>query len=147
MAHLVPWKGKDPGTHKYRTKMFINLIKIRLQFIVPERCKEIVRNEAHVRLATSIWYSTKWLMIICVLSLVAVVFAIGVFWFRQFNMTFLPVLLVDVVIFCLAWYIKRKVEKFLHYLRVREIVYVLETAYFAEKNGIKIDLKELTQIE
>lgn len=147
LANLVPWEGRKPETWKYRTKMFINLIKIRLQFVLPERCKDIIRNEAHVRLATSIWYSTKWLMLICGFSLIAVGAAIVVFILKQFSMTFLPILLIDILLLCLGWYVKRKVEKFIHYLRVREIVYVLETAYFAEKNGYNIDLKELAQIE
>jgi hypothetical protein len=68
LAQWVPWQGKDRSTWKYRSKMFINLLKIRLQFLVPEKCKEIVRTEAHVRMTTSMWYATSWLMQMCLIG-------------------------------------------------------------------------------
>ena len=145
LAKLIPWKGDEPDTWKYRTKMFINLIKIRLQFILPDKCKDIVRNEAQVRLATSVWYSTRWLMIACTVAIASVFVAVVVSFFSLsvFTNTFFSVLVFDVSVFILACYIKRKVEKFIHYLRVREIVYVLETVHFAQHCGYDLKLDEL----
>lgn len=145
LARLIPWQGRKPETHKYRTKMFINLIKIRLQFLIPDRCKDIVRNEAHVRLATSVWYSTRWLIMACAVAIAAVATAVLASLLTTFTNAFVPVLLFDVLVLILAWYIKRKVEKFIHYLRVREIVYVLETAHFAQQRGYDLNLNELAR--
>jgi hypothetical protein len=44
----------------------------------------------------------------------------------------------DLLILAFGFYIKRQVEHFIPYLRVREVVYVLETAHFASLNGIDL---------
>ncbi len=49
--------------------------------------------------------------------------------------TLLSIGLFDVLILVVAVFMKFKIEKFIHYLRVREVVYVLETADFAVRNG------------
>jgi hypothetical protein len=67
LACYVKWdwnekKGSQEGQRdlrNLRSKMFINVLKIRLQYSVPEKCGEIVRNEAHVRMMSSVWYACK----------------------------------------------------------------------------------------
>jgi len=138
LARWVPWTGEDRDTWKYRTKMYINILKVRLQFLVPEKCKDIVRNEAHVRLATSLWHATKWLLMACAIGSLMAVFAIV--WSMRLRpaASYIPVLAFDALILGVALLLKARIERFIHYLRVREIVYVLETAYFAELNGIDL---------
>ncbi|MBU3950359.1 MAG: hypothetical protein KJ826_19340 [Proteobacteria bacterium] len=131
LTRWVPWSGRNQETWKYRTKMFINLLKIRLQYLVPERCKDIIRNEAHVRMATSVWYASKFLII---LTGTAFVMTCLTYLFAQ-NYSILSVMLFDLILFVFAFYIKFKIEWFAHYLRVREVVYVLETADFASRLG------------
>lgn len=138
LAEWVPWQGKKPETWKYRTKMFINQIKIRLQYLVPERCKDIVRNEAHVRLATSVWYSTRWIMGLCVLGIIMLASALVRIPTTGFDHLLSSAICANVLILAFAIYLKRQIENFIHYLRVREIVYVLETAHFATLNGIDL---------
>ena len=136
LAKWISWSRSDENSYKNRTKMVINILKIRLQFLLPERCKDIIRNEAHVRMATSVWYATIWLIVISVIAItMAAIATVLSFLFGFPSPTILGVLGFDIFIIFFAFFIKLKIEKFLHYLRVREIVYVLETADFANRNG------------
>jgi len=58
LVHLIPfipWCPERNETKGFRTKMFINILKIRVQSFAPALSRDIVRNEAHVRLAISVW--------------------------------------------------------------------------------------------
>ena len=136
LAKWVPWRGADPETWGRRTKMFMNILKIRLQFLVPERCKEIIRNEAHVRMASSVWYAAGFLRFCASAGLVVVLFPVALK--RLQFASVLEVLCVDVVVLLFAWFIKRKIQEFIHYQRVRETVYVLEIAHFAQESGFDL---------
>ncbi len=143
LAALVPWKGSDPSTHRNRTKGFINIIKVRLFFFFPERCGHITRNEAHVRLMASIWYASNILIIVALLGLVIVVVAAAIDSFskRALVSTLIPFVTVGFVLL-VARLTEVTIERFLHYQRVREVIYVLETAYVAAKEEAAI-LEEL----
>lgn len=158
LAKWVPWRGSDSNTWKFRTKMFINLLKIRINFLAHEKNREIVRNEAHVRMATSMWYATGWLRLISLsgISLILAAFLITALVkanspFQAITLSTLAAssdhvlftaLAVDLLAGLLAYYIRRQVENFIHYLRVREIVYVLETAHFMSLNGYDLHPEE-----
>ncbi len=145
LAKWIPWSGRDKNTWKCRTKMFINVLKIRLQFLVPERCINIIRNEAHVRMATSVWYGTHWLIITAILSLVMIAIAITIVHNELTNHSVLSIIGFNVFVLAIAFLIKFKIEKFIHYLRVREIVYVLETADFATRNGFQLHSEDFVK--
>jgi hypothetical protein len=147
LAKWVPWRGRDSKTWNKRTKMFINLLKIRLQFLVPERCKDIIRNEAHVRMATSVWYATRWLIVTSAIALVMVAAAVWILFGKPMDHTLLSIIVFDIFVLSIALYMKFKIEKFIHYLRVREIVYVLETADFAARNNLKLYPEDFTDTE
>ena len=113
-----------------RSKTLINSLKIQLQFFHPEKCSTIIKNEAHVRLTTSMWYITIALRnySLAVILLIPVLYF--VFWGAgeiPHIVVFLPAI-ASVSIFLFAWRAKLSLEQFLHYQRVREIFYVLETA-------------------
>jgi hypothetical protein len=137
LAAWVPWSGDRSDSWNRRTKMFMNVLKVRLQFLVPERCKDIVRNEAHVRMATSVWYGTRWLTAIAVIALAMTLIAIALVFARGglADDNVWGIIGFDVFALIVALLVKVNVEKFIHYMRVREIVYVLETADFASRNG------------
>lgn len=61
LLNLVVW-CKDEFK---RSKTFVNILKERLHYYMPERCGTIIRNEAHVRLASSTWYACGILNVIC----------------------------------------------------------------------------------
>jgi hypothetical protein len=134
LAALVPWKGADDSTHKHRTKIFINLLKIRLHFHFPDRCGQILRNEAHVRLMSSVWYGGRllmWASVLCVpLILFAAVLPTGLS-FSSRSLQQIPALFAAVTLCGVGVWTKNIVERFLHYQRVREVVFVLETAFIA----------------
>jgi hypothetical protein len=141
LVKIIPWKGKDPKTHSRRTKSFINLLKIRLEFVFPEKCGNITRNEAHIRLMSSMWYMSCYLQRIGILSFIIslgnliINGLIGSEW-RKFCLICWSPLLCSMLIIIGTWLMRLIIEKFFHYQRVREIVYVLETAYYAANYGI-----------
>lgn len=148
LAALIPWRGELPNSWNKRTKMFVNILKIRLQFLIPDRCKEIVRNEAHVRMATSVWYATHWVMTAVGLSLLCLTTITVYTSYKSLGTDWGPpgvvVFAINLTVLVFALVIKRKIEFFIHYLRVREIVYVLETAFFAISKGYELDMEDIS---
>lgn len=149
LATHVPWRGSDTEIDR-RSKMFINILKIRLQFHNQKRCGEIVRNEAHARMMSSLWYAAKQLerVLSFLLVLLVVVFLVdgdSISPPYPTGETLLGILLVFLLI--AAQWLCGSVLKFLHYQRVREIVYVLETAHTAYMSGQKDMFEGLERIE
>ena len=133
LADLVPWEGNDKSTWHKRTKSFINILKIRLMFYFPDRCGQTTRNEAHVRLMSSVWYASSTLRPIAVIGVATALVAGGVAAVDagEFRPNFLVPMSMSLLVFLLATWTKGTVERFLHYQRVREVIFVLETAYNA----------------
>lgn len=137
LTHLVtdiPWCPKVEGTTGNRTKMLINILKIRLSALAPEFGRDTIRNEAHVRLATSVWYAATTLSRLSLASLlilggvVAVAFLLHIS-FHGMSLFNAVAFLIFVITLC--WLMKHQLRKCIHYMRVREVVYVLEAAYLA----------------
>jgi len=143
LARIVPWRGKNIGSYGLRTKMFINLLKVRIQYAAPNKCSEIVRNEAHVRMMSSVWYAALAFQWLC--SALTVVVSFCVVLTRSLKSPDLwGILSFLAALFLVAFWLKRVIRRFFHYQRVREIVYVLETAYWANKTHTSLldDLSE-----
>ena len=134
--HLLPFVRWEGG-NSLRSKTYINLLKIRLRYFHPEKCSEVIKNEAHVRLSSSTWHVAR-AMRIC--SLVA----IGVLLLALFRLPFLEgaasdawirsmlvALMMPASVLVLALFGKRQIENILHYQRMREVFFVLETSYIA----------------
>ncbi|RPH29750.1 MAG: hypothetical protein EHM93_16930 [Bacteroidales bacterium] len=144
LAKMIPWKGNDPSTYKYRTKMFINILKIRINYFVPEHNADIIKNEAHIRLISSLWFATKGIIAISIFNIIIILTAFIVQLVLDLDIEY------DLLAICCLWnflqiilffFIRKSIIKFYHYQRVREIVYVLETAYLASftyKNIFKL---------
>lgn len=132
LAKLVPWDPADKETKNFRSKMYINILKIRLFSSFPQMSKDIIRNEAHVRLATSVWYSSTTLLYLSVFILI-VLAILSPNCIRDgkgstlYGSSSFALLL---LFFCLA--MRHHLRKCIHYMRVREVIYVLETAYWAK---------------
>ncbi len=151
LSSFIPWKGRKKNTHKFRTKTFINILKVRLYFYFPEQVGQIRRNEAHVRLMTSIWYVTRAVKKLSIrigvpIGIVSLLIAlITNLDYQLLSLSFssdftkgLFALFISITVFFVFKWMKIKVEEFIHYQRVREIVYVLETAYIASKTNPEI---------
>ena len=136
LAELVPWRGNDIKTHDLRTKHFVNILKIRLEFLFPDRYVTVARNEAHVRLMTSGWYVASSLKgialtgtLIGIASYVVMSWRISGFW----PIANVDAIIVPFIIFLAALTAKQHIERVVHYQRIREIIFVLEMAYWAKK--------------
>jgi hypothetical protein len=130
---FIPWCPDEKESRGFRTKMFINMLKIRLLSLFPQMSRDIIRNEAHVRLATSVWYaSTSLLYLAC--AVLAVLLCCSASCIRN---EMAPALFVSssftilLMLFCIA--MRYHLRKCVHYMRVREVIYVLETARLAEQ--------------
>jgi len=147
LAKIVPWRGSDKTSHRYRTKMFINILKVRLQYMVPQRCSEIVRNEAHIRMMSSVWYAAVTLQHLCYAAAVLVLISIASIAVRRllFSVTLesYSLLFFLILMVLAARWLRLTIRKFFHYQRVRETIYVLETAFWAEKTTCPEILKGL----
>ena len=136
LAEKITWKGEEPETYKNRTKHFINILKVHLEFLFPYQYTRIQRNEAHVRLMSSMWYCSKSIIITSVVG--CVIGAISVFYVSEINNVFWPMPYVAAIYWPLlaliaSFILKYKIETFLHYQRIREIVFILEAAHFANE--------------
>lgn len=133
---LVRWSKSTTEESGRRSKHFINILKVRLEFLFPNRYGRIARNEAHIRLNSSAWYVSRSLMKIATLgiflgvtAIVIVAASTGDVWpVQNLRPAVFPVLVLGAA----AWS-KRRIERVLHYQRVRETVFLLETAYTASK--------------
>jgi len=145
LANMVPWAAgeeKREFRKQSRSKNFINGLKIRLEFHYPTRCVAITKNEAHIRLMSSAWYMAGALDRA---SMYAFLFTVGTLLLSKEALTHLSntdsyqekVLLlaaslsVPMLTFAVSRWLRRSIEKFIHYQRVREAFFVLELAYVA----------------
>ncbi|MBT8079522.1 MAG: hypothetical protein KJO31_13165 [Gammaproteobacteria bacterium] len=134
LAGLIPWRGSDPGTYEKRTKHFINLMKVRLEFVFPRQYTRIQRNEAHIRLMASIWYATRGLISIAKYIAISIIVLYVFYYPSELRVAALSIAAASIATTCiLAIVSMRQVENFLHYQRIREIVFILEAAHFADK--------------
>ncbi len=159
LARHVPWKGKIEDDDKItgadkikaedkgkeiskRSKMFVNVLKIRIQQRNQRRSGEIIRNEAHVRMMSSVWFAAQELQWVCCgLALLLAIDCLYRGWWKfpfQFDQqisSFGGVLAALVALWIAATLLRVAIVRFLHYQRVREVVYVLETAHVFFKQG------------
>jgi hypothetical protein len=144
LAQHIPWEGSGEDA-KHRSKMFINILKVRLHHYAPLEMPEIEKNEAHIRLMNSLWYVAKaikniaiWVLTGIGLAVVAFVLCLRLSPPENVVRLFLNKLFFSDFIFCLAlfsviqlvisWYIRRSIKQYFHYMRVREIMFILEIA-------------------
>jgi hypothetical protein len=136
LAALIPWRGKMPESYRLRTKHFINALKVRLEFVFPYQYTRIQRNEAHVRLMSSLWYATRALLVLSVAGAVVGIVPVAIVHVESGKWWPLPEVygfISPILVFALSVVLKNQIEKFLHYQRIRELVFILEAVYFAEK--------------
>lgn len=72
-----------------RSKTFINKLKIRIFLAFPGKTHSIIRNEAHIRLASSVWYAARYIIktsYLCGFILVMILlFTYFSFFFKKTN--------------------------------------------------------------
>lgn len=135
---MVKW------TQDTRSKLWVNVLKVRLMMHYPQKCRQIVHNEAHVRLASGTWHVTSALRGLAFAGFAAVVAAVvfsdistksGWYIDRQIVLRALGdhfwTFLSPAAVFIVVGYLRRKINGFYHYQRMREVDFVLETAFTA----------------
>jgi hypothetical protein len=144
LVHLVPWCPQNQDTHGFRSKMFINILKVRLLALYPRMSRDIIRNEAHVRLATSVWYAVTTLLILSILVLLTTGIAGARLLGSPMNASlFFPSSFAALLlVFCAM--MRLHLRKCIHYMRVREVIYVLETAHLAESLAGELLFQDLS---
>lgn len=123
LAQYVTWCAGSPKAARRdpKGKLFINTMKQRIRaFASPELVRDMVRNEAHVRTLSSLWFILRFLVrfIIGTNILFAIVGELPES--KHFATTAL--------LLWLLWYLKYIIETGFHYVRLRELNMVLETA-------------------
>ncbi|MFW6161217.1 MAG: hypothetical protein ACODAJ_00520 [Planctomycetota bacterium] len=143
LARAVPWREDPQDRHPLnRSKHYINRIKEWIRCELPSEYDTVARNESHVRMVASMWYATRtalWLFLLYAFYGLLVAATGGQsFWYVG-----VPLLMIVV----LGW-IKVKIEVFIHYQRVCEIVTIMcMTEYIQERHGVTIWHEKLADEE
>ena len=123
LAKYVTWCAGSPEAAKRdpKGKLFINALKQRIRALAsPELIRDMVRNEAHVRTLSSLWFILRFLaLFIVAINLLFAVAGTLATW-KHYATT---ALLLGLVL-----YLKYIIETGFHYVRLRELNMVLETA-------------------
>lgn len=134
LIKLACWCEENDENREKRSKTYINILKIRLQYFFPDKCNVIIKNEGHVRLASSTWYVSHILRGFAVLGIciVLITLALNIHKANLFYiLSYIPVIMSPVTVLYMSIYFLKNISKFIHYQRLREIFYVLETTYTA----------------
>lgn len=75
--------GKSAASTGSRSKTIINRAKIRLNFFFPEHMINLIRNEAHIRLASSMWYGAKFTIELSYICLFLILLDLNISHFRE----------------------------------------------------------------
>jgi hypothetical protein len=94
----------------------------------------MIKNEAHVRLSSTMWYMVSNLLSLSIIGMLILALSSIITFFvdESLSIYIVPFMLI-VLAFGFSLWVRKKIEEFLHYQRVREIVHVLETAFIASK--------------
>lgn len=140
LAKKIPW---SPEESNKRSKTFINLLKIRIQFYFPQAYNTIIKNEAHIRLTSTLWYVAKTLNKTALWGMALIILVSGLFLYFEGLKSIIALSIIGLILSIISYLFSKSAisnsERFLHYQRVREIFYVLETARVASIEK-KLDL-------
>ncbi|MCD8102495.1 MAG: hypothetical protein LUE26_08020 [Alistipes sp.] len=148
------------NTENARSKNALNKLKMRIQLASKDEYSILVKNEAHIRMASSsrvvaYWTRTIAYYSLAVLLIVALLTYIGYRkypespFFHNLTLDFAvllrmgSIMLIPVCIILLSNYIWQSVKKFLHYQRLREIFFVLQAyneIFYTNIRGLPEDL-------
>ncbi|HYD36936.1 MAG TPA: hypothetical protein VEA60_04950 [Allosphingosinicella sp.] len=144
LASYVTWRRSDFKSgneeRKHRSKHLINRLKLSIKLYHPRIYFEISRNETHVRLMSSLWYLMKMMTYLAATGLLIGLVVVGLnsedltpaVWRGSGGFLHGEAVLYPLATLLLALLLKTKIEKYFHYQRVREIVYVLEAWYLID---------------
>jgi hypothetical protein len=138
LADLIPWpEENEPRAFRKRAKHFANALKIRIRTSFPDHYYVLARNEAHVRLSSSMWYVCHVLVRIAIaMSAIEVIILIaGLLTQRESLVQSASLGVLPVLAGIVSYLVKVAIERVLHYQREREVLFILETAYWLMHTG------------
>lgn len=128
LAGYISWEPTGKEEMKKRSKVFINRLKMRLEILYPSHYTRIARNEAHIRLASSSWFACCFIIKMSIIGISLCVILTFVFLIYNPQIRTLANLYAGIfpvaTIFAAVW-MKDHIERSFHYMRIREVVYVL----------------------
>lgn len=130
---LVPWVDKSKSD--FRSKKYMDILKIRIMAKDGELANTLVHNEAHIRLSSGLWFAADALKWVAAIGLGIIILAtliegnpeISVLEKLRQATTHIGPIFPPGAVLLIAIYIQRRVTSFLHELRVREALFILET--------------------
>ena len=176
LAAYVTWEpdgwGDAPSkltdSSRHRSKHFINQMKLRIKSVDDRLFFEVARNETHIRLMSSLWWMSLYLLFF---SIIGIALSNASLYFADENiLAKLPftvkrmaarhsayamefplhahAIIFPYIAIAISAYIIFVVNTFIHYQRVREIVFVLEIYHmvkyrFLRKMGRRAYLDEI----
>lgn len=123
-----------------RSKNKINSLKIQIQTFANEAYAMINKNESHIRMSSSTWHIAKPLLYVSFTATLVFMILLACELFRMSNcfqgnlcdalyyvpMNYYIAVLLPFCMFALVVYIKRRIVRYIHYQRLREIQYTLQ---------------------
>lgn len=168
LLKFVPWcydlRNKSEPETLERSKTKINIIK---QLVISEGrsalSRDLVRNESHIRLLSSLWYILRFLqeifVLFIVLELILVIryILLGlsvsaapfmIKWTIPSSVNMLPMvpLAVFIVSLFFVWFLKRNIVICFHYVRTREIVMALHAAEIVYQDALQNKKKSVLNL-
>jgi hypothetical protein len=145
LATLIEWNGEDfeersagmseaRERRRKRSKHFINTLKLTVKQANSRLYFDILRNEAHIRLMSSVWFGSRMLIIASLLGLVigAAANLLPAWEHKAWRWYHFEAILFPFLVFVLAAAAIYGIERFFHYQRVREIVFVLQAFHLTQ---------------
>jgi hypothetical protein len=141
---MVDWQGSEfegnEGTRteaiRKRSKHFINTRKLEIKSQNSRLYFDILKNEAHIRLTSSVWHAAFALRYVAVFGIIlgvvdnAIPACTGIVHHAspacRMSIAHFGAILLPTIALLSAIASKLSIELFFHYQRVREIVYVLQ---------------------
>jgi hypothetical protein len=123
LAQLVYWDA-DPSRQSYRSRNFIDILKIRIRYYGGANAMHIVRNQAQIRLASSAWHASLLILPLSVLGIV------GITWysFQSRHTEALYYMTPSIITLVASMFAIWAIVNCFHDLRLREVVQILATA-------------------
>jgi hypothetical protein len=125
LATNVSWDGSEKESQGRRSKTFINTIKAALEFKYPEKIRELVRIESHIRLHSSLWFACYYAAYLSIGGIGLGAASNVILWHRHTSLV-LGLVVLPTLTYLVAYFVQSLIEKSFHYQRAREIVYVLK---------------------
>lgn len=126
--------SKESDHRHYRNKNFLNLSKQHIKYHFPKKYRTIIRNEAHIQLTSSLWYVSHTLRVFGIIGLVSVlitVFIMHDFKFDKSYIAYTSFFIPQIFVLLASETMRTRIEKFIHDQRLREVIFILETAFTA----------------